>query len=203
LMAHEHRHVRDLARASRLEQAVRQTPDPTRRGRLEAKLDMLLARPRAETRAFEAQAFALGRLGRPIGMWWRAPQEPEMDAAYPPAKLNKALIGGYFEGLSQTLGASIRQASPERRQVVSSYLRGYRHTLEQQATTYFQAARRDGKADPQAGERYTTAANKVLEEAQRALGGAAPLTAGQAFIVGQADAIVGNGAVRAQTLLAN
>jgi hypothetical protein len=203
VVAHEHRHVRDLARSRRLEQAIEKTPDGVERQRLEGKLAIVLSHPLAETRAFRAQAFALGRLGKPLGIWWRAPQSPEIDGSYPPAKINKALVQGYFDGISQTMGSAMRDASPARRQIAASYLRGYRLALEQQADAYYQKVRADAQRDPQAIDRYNAAAGEILKRVEKTLGGSAPLGAAQAFLVGQADAIVGSGPVRAQTLLAN
>jgi hypothetical protein len=206
LIAHEYRHVHDLARVARLEQIIGQSPAHPNRERLEKKIARLLSRPHAETRAFFAQAFSLGRSGRPLGFWWRAPDGTELDLAYPPAALNKALIKGYFQGLTKTIAAQMRDASPEQKQIAASYLRGYRLALEQQADAFFDAMRKDEARDPEAIQRYNAAAKEILATVEKTLAGSSggsPLTVEGAFLLGQADAIVAKGPVRVQSLLSS
>jgi hypothetical protein len=201
VIAHEHRHIRDAKRALRIETllANEKTLAPRQVERLKATVERLWSHPRAETRAFEAQAFALALTGRPLGNWWRAPAGGPIDQAYPPAQLNRALVRGYLKGLGQKLGPALAEATPRERALSARYLAGYKAVLEAQATAFYQAVRKDEGRDATAIDRYNAAKTKVFAKAARP----GSLTGKRAFLVGQADAYLGNAPLpRVQELLA-
>lgn len=201
VIAHEHRHIRDAKRALRIEGilANEKKLEPRQVERLKATVERLWSRPRAETRAFEAQAFALALAGRPLGNWWRAPAGGPMDEAYPPAQLNRALVRGFLRGLGQKLAPALGQATPRERALSARYLAGYKAVLEAQATAFYQAVRKDEGRDATAIDRYNAMKKKVLAKATRP----GSLTTRRAFLVGQADAYLGTAPLpRVQELLA-
>ena len=200
ILAHEYRHIGDIKRALHLEKLLQRpelknakpgTRQHARKVKFQNQVAALWSHPRAETRAFFAQARAQGLAGQPIGMWWRAPQGGAMDRTYPPAQLNRALIDGYFKGLSQSLSSAMRQASPEKRALASRYLRGYRGVLQQQASAYFSAVRKDERRDPAAIERYNAGKSTLLRQAGEVLTQPGPLTTARALMAGQTDAYQG------------
>ena len=200
ILAHEYRHIGDIKRALRLEQLLAQpalanaapgTKAHVRKQKLQRQVKALWSHPRAEARAFYAQARAQGLAGEPLGMWWRAPQGGAMDQAYPPAQLNRALIKGYFKGLSQSISTAMRQATPQKRAQAARYLRGYGDVLKHQASAYHAAVRKDDRRDPAAIERYNSAKTQLLQQAGRVLTTPAPMTIQRAQMAGQTDAYQG------------
>ena len=200
ILAHEYKHIGDIKRALRLEKMLQQpglanakqgTKQYARKQKFQQQVKVLWSRPRAETRAFFAQARAQGLAGQPLGMWWRAPQGGAMDKGYPPAQLNRALIKGFFKGLTQSVSSAMRDASPEKRALAGRYLRGYRGVLTQQASAYFAAVRKDDRRDPAAIERYNAGKSTLLQEAGRLLTQPGPLTTKRALMAGQTDAYQG------------
>ncbi len=191
LLAHEQRHIRDANRALRLERllANEKNLDPRQQKRLEETAQRLWDRPRAEARAFEAQARALAATERPLGIWWRAPSGGPMDQAYPPATLNRALLRGYFQGLGAKLAPELRGASNRKRELARAYLAGYRAALEAQASAYVAVVRKDAGRDPAVLERYNATKAKILAKLERP---SQRLTTKRAYLAGQGDALVGN-----------
>ena len=201
ILAHEYQHIGDIKYALRLEKVL-QRPELTnarpgtgqhaRKLKLQQKVKLLWSHPRAETRAFFAQARAQGLAGEPLGMWWRAPQGGGMDKTYPPAQLNRSLIKGYFKGLSQSLSSAMRDATPGKRALAGRYLKGYRGVLQQQSSAYFAAVRKDDRRDPAAIERYNADKSSLLQQAQRVLTRPGPFTIKRAQMAGQTDAYQGS-----------
>ena len=200
ILAHEYRHIGDIQRALHLEKILQQpellnaqpgTKQHARKLKFQAQVQALWSHPRAETRAFFAQARAQGLAGQPLGMWWRAPQGGVMDNTYPPAQLNQALIKGYFKGLSQSLSSAMRDSTPEKRALAGRYLNGYHGVLQQQASAYFAAVRKDDRRDPAAIERYNAGKSTLLQQAGQVLTRPGPLTAKRALMAGQTDAYQG------------
>jgi len=212
ILAHEYRHVRDIKRALRIEKVLASaelkaaqpgTPQAARKARLQQRLDLLWSQPRAETRAFAAQAQAQGMAGKALGSWWRAPTSPQMDQAYPPARLNRALLKGYFKGISKRISAAMRQAPARNRELARRYLVGYRDVLKSQSSAYYQAVRKDDQRDPAAIERYNAAKSKTLQRAGRILTRPAAMTSSRAHLAGQTDAYQGTAPLqRVQQILA-
>ncbi len=200
ILAHEYRHIGDIKRALHLEKVLQKpelknarpgTRQHARKLKFQKQVAALWSHPRAETRAFFAQARAQGLAGQPLGNWWRAPQGGAMDRTYPPAQLNRALIDGYFKGLSQSLSSAMKQASPEKRALAGRYLRGYRGVLRQQSSAYFAGVRKDDARDPAAIERYNAGKTSLLRQAGEVLTRPGPLTAARAKMAGQTDAYQG------------
>ena len=200
ILAHEYRHIGDIKQALRLEQILKQpelanaapgSRQAARKQRLQQRVKLLWSHPRAETRAFTAQARAQGLAGAPLGMWWRAPQGGPMDQAYPPARLNSALLKGYFKGISQSISVAMKQATPEKRDLARRYLASYKGVLKQQSGAYFSAVRKDDQRDPGAIERYNATKAKLLTRAASELNAPGPLTRQRAQLAGQTDAYQG------------
>ncbi len=200
ILAHEYRHVRDIKRALGIEKVLTTaelknarpgTPQAVRKVKLQRRLDLLWSQPRAETRAFHAQAQAQGLAGNALGNWWRAPQGPQMDQAYPPARLNKALIKGYFKGISKSISSAMRQAPAAKRDVARRYLVGYRDVLKSQSSAYYQAVRKDDQRDPAAIQRYNKVKAGTLKQHRDLKTQAGPLNSRRAHLAGQSDAYRG------------
>jgi hypothetical protein len=199
IVAHEQRHMRNIGRAHRLESILAQpalrdaapgTKQHHRKRRLQAKVDALWSSPRAESRAFQTQAQALARVGWPLGNWWRSIQNAPIDAVYPPARLNRALVKGYLQGIARSIGTTMRDAPPKQRGLTRRYLAGYKSVLRSQATSFFAAARKDGQQNPALLEQYKVDRSRTLQRAEAAPQGQT-LTPRSAFLAGQADAYRG------------
>ncbi len=213
ILAHEYRHIGDIKRALGIEKVLAMaelknarpgTPQAARKGRLQRRVDLLWSHPRAETRAFHAQAQAQGLAGDSLGMWWRAPHSPQMDKTYPPAPLNRALLKGYFKGISKNISAAMRQAPAEKRDLARRYLRGYRDVLKSQSGAYYQAMRKDDQRDPAAIQRYNASKSQLLKQAAQVLTQPGPLNSRRAYMAGQTDAYQGTAPVqRVKQILAS
>jgi hypothetical protein len=165
ILAHERQHLIDVVRAERLE-----------------------APGRAETRAFWAQALALGLADRFLGNWWRAPRGTQLDLIYPPRRLNRALIAGYLLGARRRAAQALQACTTEQRELAQCYLDGYRAVLARQAHAYHRAFRSDDRADPSTITRYHQTRSRILAEVQQRLQQQSLLTPQLATLLGQTDA---------------
>ncbi len=198
IIAHEQRHMRDIGRAQRLESILAQpalrdaapgTRQHHRKQRLQAKVDALWSSARAETSAFQTQAQALARVGWPLGNWWRSIQNSPIDKVYPPARLNRALVKGYLQGIARSIGTTMRDATPKQRGLTRRYLAGYKSVLKSQSTAFFEGVRKDGRKNPALLEQYKVDRAQTLQQAAGTQGQA--LTPRSAFLAGQAAAYRG------------
>lgn len=165
ILAHERQHLIDLARSERFGE-----PD------------------RAETRAFRAQALALGLADRFLGNWWRAPRGTQLDLIYPPRRLNQALIAGYLLGVRRRAARILQACNNEQRELAQCYLDGYRAVLARQAYAYHRAFRSDDQADPSTITRYHQTRARILDDVQQRLQQHPLLTPQLATLLGQTDA---------------
>ncbi|MCA9667643.1 MAG: hypothetical protein KC503_18715 [Myxococcales bacterium] len=185
IMGHELKHIKDITRALALEELAVTARSPRSKAKLARQARWLWTAANAETRAFEQQARIMGQLAQPLGRWWRAPsKDGELDKAYPPARINRALLRGYFRGIAHRIAARIKDAPPATREAVKRYLAGYKQVLRTQGQMVL-------TGDAELIARYRSDGDAVIAKAQTLVGADGNIDAKHIGVLGAHDAYRG------------